>query len=78
MRYALITGAYGGMGYATTKLLSSIGYTVFALDKKIGEALENVIPIELDVTDVESVKTAFDQNGIEIPFNQLDVHVKNK
>lgn len=60
MRYALITGAYGGMGYETTKLLSSIGYTVFALDKKIGEPLENVIPIELDVTDVESVKTAFE------------------
>lgn len=25
---------------------------------------------------LESVKTAFDQNGIEIPFEQLDVHVK--
>lgn len=26
---------------------------------------------------LESVKTAFDENGISIPFNQLDVHVKN-
>ena len=26
---------------------------------------------------LEQVKKAFDQNGIEIPFNQLDVHVKN-
>jgi len=25
---------------------------------------------------LESVKTAFDENGVEIPFNQLDVHVK--
>ena len=25
---------------------------------------------------LESVKTAFDKEGIEIPFNQLDVHVK--
>lgn len=25
---------------------------------------------------LESVKTAFDKNGIEIPFEQLDVHVK--
>lgn len=25
---------------------------------------------------VENVKTAFDENGISIPFNQLDVHVK--
>jgi small conductance mechanosensitive channel len=26
---------------------------------------------------IEGVKKAFDENGIEIPFNQLDVHVKN-
>jgi len=26
---------------------------------------------------LESVKAAFDKEGIEIPFNQLDVHVKN-
>ena len=26
---------------------------------------------------IENVKKAFDENGIEIPFNQLDVHVKN-
>ena len=32
-----------------------------------------------DPTDAnwEQVKTAFDENGIEIPYNQLDVHVKN-
>ena len=28
-----------------------------------------------DIT--ESVKKAFDEQGIEIPFNQLDVHIKN-
>lgn len=26
---------------------------------------------------LETVKSSFDQNGITIPFNQLDVHVKN-
>ena len=26
----------------------------------------------------EAVKAAFDENGIEIPFNQLDVHIKDK
>ena len=26
---------------------------------------------------LEQVKTAFDANGIEIPYNQLDVHIKN-
>ena len=27
---------------------------------------------------LEQVKTAFDENGIQIPFNQLDVHIKNQ
>lgn len=26
---------------------------------------------------LEEVKTAFDENNIEIPFNQMDVHIKN-
>ena len=26
---------------------------------------------------IEAVKLAFDKEGIEIPFDQLDVHVKN-
>lgn len=32
--------------------------------------------VYFDIT--ESVKTAFDKEGIEIPFNQLDVNIKNK
>lgn len=27
---------------------------------------------------IESVKKAFDENGIKIPYNQIDVHVENK
>ena len=48
MKYALITGAYGGMGKATTELLSQSGYTVFALDKKVEEPKKNIIPIEVE------------------------------
>ena len=33
MKYALVTGAAGGMGKATVKKLVENGYTVFALDK---------------------------------------------
>lgn len=58
MKYVLVTGAYGGMGYATVKALAGQGYTVFALDKKVKEGEENVIPIEADVTDVQSLKNA--------------------
>ena len=60
-KYALVTGAYGGMGYQTVKALAGQGFTVFALDKKVEEAEENVLPIEVDVTDIESIKAAFEK-----------------
>ena len=60
MRSVLITGAYGGMGRATAELLCERGFRVFALDKKVGEARENIIPIEADITSDESVKSAFE------------------
>ena len=58
MKYVLVTGAYGGMGYATVQALAKAGYTVFALDKRVKEAEDNVIPLEADVTDVQSLKNA--------------------
>ena len=61
MKYVLITGAYGGMGYKTVEALKNKGFTVFALDKKVGQAEENVFPIEADVTNPESLKNAFDK-----------------
>lgn len=60
MKYALITGAYGGMGSATTKLLVKKGWTVFALDKKTENPTKNVYPITTDLTNVDSVRSAFD------------------
>ena len=59
MKYVLMTGAFGGMGRAAAKHLAAQGFTVFALDKNIGEAEENILPIQADVTDVESLKAAF-------------------
>ena len=61
MKYVLITGAYGGMGYKTVQRLKAQGYTVFALDKKVREAEENVLPIEADVTDIHSIRSAFEK-----------------
>lgn len=59
MEYVIVTGAYGGMGKETIKLLKNKGYCVFALDCKVEEKEENIIPIEVDVTNEESVKNAF-------------------
>ena len=60
MKYVLITGAYGGMGYRTVKAMANEGFTVFALDKKVGQPEENVIPVQTDVTDPQSVQRVFD------------------
>ncbi len=59
-QYILITGAYGGMGRAAAQSLSDRGFRIFALDRKTGEAGENIIPIEADITSEESVRTAFE------------------
>lgn len=56
----LITGAYGGMGRATAKMLRDSGFRVFALDKTVGEADENIVPVEADITDEQSVINAFE------------------
>ena len=58
MKYILVTGAYGGMGSATVKMLAERGFCVFALDKRAGTAEKNIIPIEADITNEESISAA--------------------
>ena len=60
MKNVLITGAYGGMGRATARLLSSQGIKVFALDKRVDKEEENIIPIEADITSEESINCALE------------------
>ena len=61
MKYVLVTGAYGGMGKKTVDLLAKQGFSVFALDRKVGEAQEGVIPVEADITNEESVRLAMEK-----------------
>ena len=61
MKYIIVTGAYGGMGRKTIDLLKKQGFCVIAIDKTIGAAEKNVIPLQVDITDVESVKCAFEK-----------------
>lgn len=55
----LITGAYGGMGKAAVQHLKAKGFRIFALDRTVGEEEVDVLPIQADITDEESVAAAF-------------------
>lgn len=61
MKYILVTGAYGGMGRKTVDLLKKQSFQIIALDKITGVAEENVIPMQVDIIDEDSVKCAFDK-----------------
>lgn len=59
MKYVIVTGAYGGMGYAAARALRDKGYFVFALDKNVREAEENIMPIEVDLTSADDIGKAY-------------------
>lgn len=63
MKYVLITGANGGLGFSAVNLLLDRGYTVFASDINIDNLEEiknkNLYSIKMDVTDEESIKSAY-------------------
>ena len=61
MKYVIVTGAYGGMGKETVTALRNEGYHVFALDKKVSEKQDGITPIEVDVTDTESIEKAYEK-----------------
>ncbi len=61
MKYVLVTGAYGGMGSVAVKEFVNNGYVVFALDKIVNQSEENIIPIQADVSNSDSVEHALEK-----------------
>lgn len=59
MKYVLVTGGYGGMGRKTCQELIKQGFVVFALDLKVEEKQDNLIPLQVDITNEESIVNAF-------------------
>lgn len=74
MKNILITGAYGGMGHATAAALEQQGVRVFALDRRVGEPQECIIPIEADITSEASVTAAMETVRSYTDFLDAIVH----
>jgi NAD(P)-dependent dehydrogenase (short-subunit alcohol dehydrogenase family) len=84
MKFACVTGADRGLGYDLTLQLLKRNYTVFAgrflrdwdqLDKAAPEYEGRLIPIDLDVSEDESVKLA--ASVIAGHTNKLDLVINN-
>lgn len=58
MKQVLLTGGGGGIGRAVAQKLAKNGYRVFSADITPAEAEENILPIVMDVRNVESVQAA--------------------
>ena len=68
MKSILITGTSTGIGRATALYLDKLGYTVFAGVRKDEdakalkrEASENLVPLIIDMNDIDSMENAFKQ-----------------
>jgi NAD(P)-dependent dehydrogenase (short-subunit alcohol dehydrogenase family) len=61
-KYIAISGAAGGFGAATCKLLSEKGFYIFALDTQThnfeNHDQQQIIPIRTDITNQQSIKSA--------------------
>ena len=67
----LITGACGGMGSATVKLLQDNHHQIFALDKKINQPIAGVKYYEADITKSDELEKVYSEISKQI--TNLDV-----
>lgn len=74
MKTVLVTGASGGMGNAICRRLLQNGYGVWGLDRQEGDCPEGLRFVRCDVTDPESVRTAFEAVRKETEHLDAIVH----
>jgi len=86
MKTVLITGANKGIGFETAKQMAQLGYYVYlgsrdkdkglnAINKLKDLGISNVESIEIDVTDINSIKHA--KQELETRIDTLDVLINN-
>src|SRR5580692_6996614 len=86
MKTVLITGANKGIGFETAKQLAQLGYFVYlgsrdkmkgldAVNKLKASGVLNIETIEIDVTNIDSIKKA--KQELETKIEALDVLINN-
>jgi NAD(P)-dependent dehydrogenase (short-subunit alcohol dehydrogenase family) len=86
MKTVLITGANKGIGFETAKQLAQLGYFVYlgsrdnirgldAVNKLKALGISNIEPIEIDVTNIDSIKKA--KQELETKIGTLDILINN-
>jgi len=86
MKTVLITGANKGIGFETAKQMAQLGYFVYlgsrdkakgldAVNKLKNTGISNVELIEIDVTNIDSIKQA--RQELETKIEALDVLINN-
>ena len=86
MKKVLITGANKGIGFETAKQMAQLGYFVYlgsrdkikgldAIEKLNSSGISNIGLIELDVTNINSIKRA--KQELETKIEALDILINN-
>jgi len=86
MKTVLITGANKGIGFETARQLAQLGYYVYvgsrdksrgidAVEKLKMQGINNVDYLEIDVTNIDSIKSA--RKDLENKIKQLDILINN-
>lgn len=86
MKTVLITGANKGIGFETAKQMAQLGYFVYlgsrdkdkglnAINKLKDSGISNVETIEIDVTNINSIKQA--KQELETKIEALDILINN-
>jgi len=79
-KQALLIGALGGLGSATTLLLSQNGWHVFAADNQQDildhfKQKDNITPVFMDVTKTDTIEKAFQTLSAQTPRLDAIIHV---
>jgi len=80
MKQALLIGALGGLGSATTKLLSENGWHVFAADNQQDildhfKQKNNITPVFMDVTKTDTLEEAYQLISAQTDCLDAVIHV---